>query len=532
MSKEVLNELDRLRSRVKELESGDAGAAGQFDQCYRELFGESKDAVYVSSRDGTILDFNKAGLELFGYSSEEMIGMDIGVLYADPGAREGFQKEIEEKGAVKDFELRLRRMDGTVMDCLLSSTLRLSDEGDILGYQGIIRDITEVRKAERALRASEEKFSKVFHSSPDWIAITTLSDGRFIEVNDAFLNITGYKREEVIGRTAAELNIWVDIDERARMAELLRKHRIIRGHEAEFRLKSGETRTMLRSAEIIELQGETCVINVTRDITDRKRSEEKIKKLNRELKQRVKELQEANRELDAFSHSVSHDLRTPLVTIGGFARRMSKGYAAVLDEKGRDMLDTMVHMVEKTENLIDDLLALSRFGRQQLKLADVDLEELVKSAFDEVRATVPGRVIELGAGNLPHILADGALIRQVFINLFSNAVKFTRPRKTAEITVNCSQEGGGTVCCVTDNGVGFSADQAAGLFDVFHRAHRSEDFEGTGIGLSIVQRIVSRHCGRVWADGRPGEGAAFYFFIPDQKFGECSDKHCRDSYDT
>lgn len=518
--RELLEELNRLRRRVEELERADT-AAGQFDQCYRELFGESKDVIYVSSRDGAILDFNRAGLELFGYSREEMIGMDIADLYDDPAEREIFQRKIEEKGAVKDFELRLRRKDGSMMDCLLSSTLRLSPEGKILGYQGIIRDITGVRKAERALKASEERFSKVFHSSPDWIAITTLTDGRFIDVNEAFLNITGYKREEVIGKTSSELNIWVDQEERERMVNLLLEHRIIRDHEVEFRLKSGEQRIMLRSAELIELEGETCVINVTRDITDRKRSEEKIRKLNRELERRVKQLQEANRELDAFSHSVSHDLRAPLVTIGGFARRMSKKYAAVLDEKGMNMLDAMSEKVANMENLIDNLLALSKFGRQQLRLTEVNLEGLVRSAFDEVRATAPERGIELTTWDLPPILADEALLRQVFINLFSNAVKFTRPRKSAEITVSCSREGGGTVCSVRDNGVGFSADQAAGLFDVFHRAHKSKDFEGTGIGLSIVQRIISRHCGRVWAEGRPGEGAAFYFFIPDQNDGEC-----------
>ncbi|MEJ2697883.1 MAG: PAS domain S-box protein [Candidatus Sulfobium sp.] len=514
---ELLEDLDRLRRRVSELKSG----TGEYDQCYRELFGESKDVVYVSSRDGRILDFNRAGLELFGYSREEMIGMDISVLYADPGERERFQDQIEREGAVKDFEMRLRRKDGTIMDCLLSSTLRLSAEGEVLGYQGIIRDITEVRRAERALRASEERFSKVFHSSPDWIAITTLSDGRFIEVNEAFLNITGYKREEVIGRTAAQLNLWSDPGERTRMADLLRERGIIRDHEAVFRMKSGESRTMLRSAELVELGGETCVINITRDITDRKRAEEKIRKLNRELEQRVKELQEANRELDAFSHSVSHDLRTPLITIGGFARRLSKGYSGVLDNNGRDMLDLIGEKVRKMEDLINDLLAFSRFGRQQLKLAEVDTEELVKSAFQEVRATAADRKIEFTTGEFPPIFADESLMRQVFINLLSNAVKFTRLRKTARIEVSCSREGGGTVCSVKDNGVGFSADQAGGLFDVFHRAHGSEDFEGTGIGLSIVRRIISRHCGRVWAEGRPEEGAAFYFFIPDRKSGEC-----------
>ena len=515
--KELKEELERLRRRVEELESGEPGTGGQFDHCYRDLFGGSKDVMYVSTREGKILDFNKAGLELFGYSREEILGTDIAALYASPDERESFQRQIEREGAVKDFEIRLRKKNGTVMDCLLSSTLRLSDDGEILGYQGIIRDITEVRKAERALRSSEEKFSKVFQSSPDWIAITTLSEGRFIEVNEAFMNITGYKREEVIGKTSWELSLWVEPEEREKMVNMLRERRIIRDHEAEFRLKSGEMRTVLRSAELIELEGETCVINVTRDITDRKRTEEKIRRLNRELEQRVKELQEANMELDAFGHSVSHDLRMPLVAIGGFARRLTKGYAEVMDERGLDMLSLIIDRVEKMEALINDLLALSRLGRKQLKMSEVRLSDLLQQAFDEVSMTAAGRRIELTTGDLPEVLADGPLIRQVFINLLSNAVKFTRPRETAEIAVNCTREGGGTVCSVRDNGVGFSADQAAGLFDVFRRAHRSEEFEGTGIGLSIVRRVIGRHGGRVWAEGKPGEGATFYFFLPDMK---------------
>jgi signal transduction histidine kinase len=173
--------------------------------------------------------------------------------------------------------------------------------------------------------------------------------------------------------------------------------------------------------------------------------------------------------------------------------------------------------VEKMEVLINDLLSLSRLGRKQVKMSEVSLKELLRQAFDEVRMTASDRKIELTTGDLPEVMADGPLIRQVFINLLSNAVKFTRPRETAEISVSCTREGGGTVCSVRDNGVGFSADQAAGLFDVFRRAHRSEEFEGTGIGLSIVRRVIGRHGGRVWAEGRPGEGATFYFFIPDMK---------------
>src|SRR5512135_3717975 len=317
------------------------------DACYRDLFEDSRDAVYVSSREGSILTINRAGVDLFGFSREEMMGMDIRTLYVNPHDRERFIQEIEKRGTVKDYEVQLRRKDGTRLICLITSSVRRSPQEEIIGYQGIIRDVTAYKKAEEALRRSEEKFSKIFRSSPDWIAISAFEDGRLIDVNDTFLKITGYTREEVIGKTSAELGLWVDPEERRRFVELLREKREIRGHEAKFRLKSGEVRIFLRSAELIELDGETCIINITRDITERRRAGEQIKKLNTELQQRIVELTGANKELDAFGHSVSHDLRAPLITIGGFSGRLLKNYSDVLDIKGKEMLKTIKSNVGK-----------------------------------------------------------------------------------------------------------------------------------------------------------------------------------------
>jgi PAS domain S-box-containing protein len=484
------------------------------DACYRDLFEDSRDAVYVSSREGNILTLNRAGVELFGYSRGEMVGMDIRALYADPSDRERFQREIEATGAVKDFEVALLRKDGARIICIITSTVRRSPEGGIIGYQGIIRDVTAYKKAEEALRRSEEKFSKIFRSSPDWMAISALEDGRLIDVNDAFLRITGYSRNEVIGKTSAELGLWVDLEERRRFVELLHEKREMRNHEAKFRLKSGEVRIFLRSAELIELDGETCAINITRDITERKRAGEEIKKLNMELQQRVAELIGANKELDAFGHSVSHDLRAPLITIGGFSRRLLKNYSDVLDTRGREMLKSIQSNVGKMEDLINDLLTFSRSGRQAIKLEEVDMTGLVKAVFEELMTGARGRTVELKMGELLPAFADRGLIKQVLINLLSNALKFTRPREEGQIEAGSRREGEWVEYYVKDNGVGFDMKFAEKLFDVFQRAHSTEDFEGTGIGLSIVHRIITRHGGRLGAEGKVGEGAAFYFTLP------------------
>ncbi len=484
------------------------------EACYRDLFEESRDAMYVSSKEGKILTINRAGTELFGYSRGELMGMDIRVLYADPHDRERFQREIETIGAVKDFEVPLRRKDGTGIICVITSSVRRSPEGGTIGYQGIIRDVTAYKSAEEALRRSEEKFSKIFRSSPDWMAISTLEDGRLIDVNDAFLRITGYSRDEVIGRTSAQLGLWVDPEERKRVVELLRVKKEIRNHEAKFRLKSGEVRIFLRSAELIELDGETCVINITRDITQQKRASQEIKKLNTELQKRVAELMGANKELDAFGHSVSHDLRAPLVTIGGFSKRLLKNYSDVLDKAGREMLMTIELNVGKMESLISDLLSFSRMGRQAMRLEEVDVRDMVEAVFRELIAGTRGRRVELKVGELPPAFADRALIQQVIINLLSNALKFTKTRREGLIEVGSRREGEIVEYYVKDNGVGFDMKFADKLFGVFQRGHKTEDFEGTGIGLSIVERIITRHGGRVWAEGKVDEGAVFYFTLP------------------
>ncbi|MGE5239334.1 MAG: sensor histidine kinase [Chloroflexota bacterium] len=364
-----------------------------------------------------------------------------------------------------------------------------------------------------ALRLSEEKFAKVFRSSPDWIAITTLSDGRFVEVNDAFLWITGYSREEVLGKPSSELRLWVDPQERLNMVEELREKGIIRNHEVRFRMKSGEIRTMLRSAELIDLEGVECMISVTRDITDRKRAEEEIRSLNYELEQRIAELTEANKELDAFNASVSHDLRSPLMVIGGFTKIVLREHADCLDLKGVEMLQTIQKSVGKMENLINDLLAFSRSGRKQLNVARVDMRDLAQSVFDDLSATVPDRKVKFDVGDILPADVDRSLMRQVFANLIANAIKFTRHREVAVIEVRSRVEGDHIVYSVRDNGVGFDMQSSDRLFNVFQRLHRSEEFEGTGLGLSIVHRIVSRHGGRAWAEGKVGGGATFHFSV-------------------
>jgi signal transduction histidine kinase len=227
------------------------------------------------------------------------------------------------------------------------------------------------------------------------------------------------------------------------------------------------------------------------------------------------ELAAANQELEAFCYSVSHDLRAPLRAVDGFSGILEEDHAGQLDAEGRGLLARIRASGRRMERLIDDLLAFSRLGRQPLSVHPVQLDDLVRQTIDELRAGHDDRKIEFAVGKLGIVQADPALLQQVLVNLLGNAIKFTRDQNPAVVEIGCRVEGNATIYCVKDNGAGFDMRYADRLFGVFQRLHRTEEYEGTGVGLAIVQRIVIRHGGRIWAEGAVDRGAAFYFTLKE-----------------
>ena len=257
------------------------------------------------------------------------------------------------------------------------------------------------------------------------------------------------------------------------------------------------------------------ISKITRDISEQKRAEQAII-------QHTEEVHVLNKELEAFSYSVSHDLRAPLRHIDGFVDLLQRHADGSLDDKGRRYLRTISESAKQMGRLVDDLLAFSRMGRTDMRESWISLDAVVHDALQAVRSEAPARRIDWALNKLPDVQADPEMLRLVFVNLLANAEKYTRTRAHASIEVGASETAAETIVFVRDNGVGFDMKYAHKLFGVFQRLHSAQDFEGTGIGLANVKRIIARHGGRTWAEGAVNEGATFYFSLP-RKGAQCHD---------
>jgi len=260
----------------------------------------------------------------------------------------------------------------------------------------------------------------------------------------------------------------------------------------------------------VHTKEDSLVLGVVRDITERRRTEQVLSERNLQL-------EAANRELESFSYSVSHDLRAPLRAIDGFSSIVLRDHAAVLPAEGQRYLGLVREGAQQMARLIDDLLSFAKTARQPIARRLVDLKRLVSECLEEFQGEIAERKAEVAIGDLPDCQADPALLKQVLVNLLGNAFKYTRKQPRAKIEVGCRSDNGEQAIYVNDNGVGFDTRYAAKLFGVFSRLHAESEFPGSGVGLATVQRIVARHGGRVWEEGKVNEGAAFYFSLPRGK---------------
>lgn len=375
-------------------------------------------------------------------------------------------------------------------------------------------DTTERRRAEEALRESEEKFRTLAEQSPNMIFINR--SGRVVYANKKCEDIMGYKRAEFY---SPDFDFFTLIAPESKGKIRTNFSRHMKGQEVspcEYTLISKSRRRVeaILATKLMRYQGENAILGTVTDITERKRIEEEIQKLNKSLELRARELAAANKELQAFSYSVSHDLRAPLRAIDGFSRALLEDYGNKLDQPGKDYLRRVRAATEHMGQLIDDLLKLSVMIRREIKREEIDFSEVARSVATDLQKIEPDRQVEflIQEGVLGH--GDPSLLRAVLENLVGNAWKFTSKHSRAKIEFGTIENKGQTVYFVRDDGAGFDMTYANKLFLPFQRLHSSAEFSGNGIGLTLADRIITRHGGRIWAEGEVEKGATFYFTLP------------------
>lgn len=476
-------------------------------------------AIFLHDPDGRITYWNPGAELILGYKSEEIIGHTLFMLYPEEEISAGVpQREMKLALAPGRAEVegwRIRR-DGSRFWADVTIIALRDREQRLLGFGRIIRDATERRNADDALRKSRTMFERLFENAPDAIIVVD-SRGMIRKVNQQVEPFFGYLREELIGQRVEVL-----IPKRYRQVH--RQHR--KDYFADPRTRKmgvglelyGRTRDD-REVPVdimlspIDTDEGTWAFAVIRDITQRKQDEQEITELNDILKKQVNQLASTNRELEAFSYSVSHDLRAPLRALDGISLALLEDYADKLDATAQDYLNRIRTAAQAMGELIDHLLTLSRLSRTEMHTMEVDLSLMGCQVAEEIRQQDPARRVEFAIKDSMTDIADPQLLRVAITNLLSNAWKFTSKREKARIEFGVQDQEGERVYFVKDNGAGFNQAYSDNLFKPFQRLHGISEFPGTGIGLATVNRVINRHGGRIWAEGNVDAGATFYFTL-------------------
>ncbi len=458
----------------------------------RSLIESNLDPLVTISLEGKITDVNHASELITGVTREWLIGSDFSIYFTEPRkARAGYRLVLKE-GSVRDYPLVIRHSSGSTKDVLYNASVYRDAQGKVQGVFAAARDITEIKKSSQYARS-------LIEASLDPL-VTISPEGKITDVNEATINITGVPREKLIG---TDFSSYFTEPSKARVGyEEAFKQGYITDYPLTIQHHGGKLIEVLYNATVYKDEDGN-ILGVFAAARDYSR-----------VKKTTQQLEAINQELDAFTYSVAHDLKSPLRAINGFSKILLDDYSAKLDKEGKRIVDIISSNTKRMGQLIEDLLAFSHIGRHEVKKENLHMYDMVK----EIRALLMGslveRKIEFEIKPLPDTKGDRALIRQVWVNLIANAIKFTQTRQYARIEIGSLDDVKSTVTYyIKDNGLGFDMKYVDKLFGVFQRLH-SHDIEGTGIGLANVKRIIMRHGGSVRGEGELGSGAIFYFTLP------------------
>ncbi|OLC03431.1 MAG: hypothetical protein AUH45_05965 [Gemmatimonadetes bacterium 13_1_40CM_69_22] len=462
-------------------------------------------AILALDREGRVISWNTGAERIEGYRTEEILGRHFSRFYQAEDVAQGKPEwELERaarEGQFEDEGWRVRK-DGSRFWANVVITPIRDAQGVLMGFAKVTKDLTERRRAEAELRRQKGFIEQLINSSTDGI-LAFDRESRCTLWSDGMARISGLRAEEVLGRPALEVfPFFKDTGEDKHFAAAF-EGRTVTAEGGRYSAREPAARSVFEAqySPLIGDSGQIVgVLAIVRDVTERKRVEQ--------------ELARSNAELEKFSYSVSHDLRAPLRAIDGFARALHEDHGSNLNADGQRLLGVIRDSAQRMGQLIDALLNFSRVGRQPLVTTSVDLTALAESVVDELRRTANGVAVEVTLHPLPTVAGDATLLRLVLANLLGNAFKFSRNRSHPRVEIGARREGSEVTCYVKDNGAGFDMRFKDKLFGVFQRLHHVEEFEGTGIGLALAQRIIDRHGGRIWAEGKLNEGATFSFSLP------------------
>ncbi len=482
---------------------------------YASIVNSSDDAIFSKTLEGIVLTWNKGAEKILGYSSIEILGKNASILipaYLYEEEAEMIER-IHKGEVIHHYETQRIRKDGKVITLLLTMSPFKDLEGNIIGSSKIGRDITERKKAEENQFKSEKIYKTIASSIPDSIICLFDSDYRYLLIEGDMVETLGYSKEELLGNRAEDV---LPAEIFARLKQQFAS--VLQGTTVTVESSRNGYDLISRYVPLKDENNEVySIMTISIDITKLKIAQRDLNELNTVLEEKVIErtsqLEAANKELEAFSYSVSHDLRSPLRAINGYTSILAEDYSNKFDDEGKRLIAIVQRNAEKMGILIDDLLDFSRLGRKEVNKSLINMTEMVENAVTELRNTQNFNP-NIKINELYQVKADNTLMHQVWINLLSNAIKYSQNSNDPFIEISSEKKDDEIIFSIADNGVGFDMLYAHKLFGVFQRLHSEDEFEGTGVGLALVQRIINKHNGRVWAEAEIDKGAIFYFSLP------------------